>query len=60
MNVPKSQNQNRDLIASVRKLQSFGIEVQAGFIMGFDNDPESIFQNSNRILFKKVASSRPW
>jgi L-ascorbate metabolism protein UlaG (beta-lactamase superfamily) len=40
----KSQNQNRDLVASVRKLQSFGIEVQAGFIIGFDNDPESIFQ----------------
>jgi radical SAM superfamily enzyme YgiQ (UPF0313 family) len=40
----KSQNQNRDLVASVRKLQTFGIEVQAGFIIGFDNDPDSIFQ----------------
>jgi radical SAM superfamily enzyme YgiQ (UPF0313 family) len=41
----KVQNQNRDLVASVNKLQSFGLEVQGGFIVGFDNDPDSIFQN---------------
>ena len=40
----KSQNQNRDLVASVKKLQEFGLEVQGGFIIGFDNDTESIFQ----------------
>lgn len=40
----KSQNQNRDLVASVKKLQEFGLEVQGGFIIGFDSDPESIFQ----------------
>jgi radical SAM superfamily enzyme YgiQ (UPF0313 family) len=40
----KSQNQKRDLVASVKKLQEFGLEVQGGFIVGFDNDPESIFQ----------------
>jgi len=40
----KVQNQNRDLVASVNKLQAFGLEVQGGFIIGFDNDPESIFQ----------------
>jgi len=40
----KSQNQNRDLVASIRKLQEFGFEVQGGFIVGFDNDPDSIFQ----------------
>ncbi len=39
----KSQNRNRDLIASVRKIQDFGLEVQAGFIVGFDRDPASIF-----------------
>ncbi len=40
----KAQNQNRDLVASVKKLQEFGLEVQGGFIIGFDNDTESIFQ----------------
>ncbi|MFC1873352.1 B12-binding domain-containing radical SAM protein [Chloroflexota bacterium] len=41
----KTQNQHRDLVASVNKLQKFGLEVQGGFIVGFDNDPESIFQS---------------
>lgn len=40
----KVQNQNRDLVSSVKKLQESGLEVQGGFIIGFDNDTESIFQ----------------
>jgi len=41
----KSQNQNRDLVASVKKIQNYGLEVQGGFIVGFDNDPLSIFKS---------------
>jgi len=39
----KSQNRG-NLLHSVRKIQSRGMEVMAGFIVGFDNDPEDIFE----------------
>jgi radical SAM superfamily enzyme YgiQ (UPF0313 family) len=39
----KVQNQNRDLMASVKKMQAFGLQVSAGFIVGFDSDNRSVF-----------------
>src|SRR5713226_3430538 len=39
----KSQNRG-NLLESVQKIQSYGMEVMAGFIVGFDNDPEDIFE----------------
>lgn len=40
----KRQNTKSDLLESVKKIQSYGMEVMAGFIVGFDNDPEDIFE----------------
>ena len=41
----KFTNKNRDLVASVKKLQNFGFQVMGGFIVGFDSDPISIFKS---------------
>src|ERR1700752_482454 len=39
----KPQNRG-NLLESVKRIQSYGMEVMAGFIVGFDNDPEAIFE----------------
>lgn len=40
----KKQNTRGSLLDSVELIQSYGMEVMAGFILGFDSDPENIFQ----------------
>jgi radical SAM superfamily enzyme YgiQ (UPF0313 family) len=46
----KPQNANRDLITSVKKIQQFGLEVQGGFIVGFDNDHPKIFEELTNFI----------
>ncbi|MCI0498049.1 MAG: DUF4070 domain-containing protein [Planctomycetales bacterium] len=39
----KTQNTGRDLVAAIKKIQRFGMQVQAGFIVGFDSDKPGVF-----------------
>jgi len=41
----KTQNKERDLILNIMRIQNHGIQVQGGFILGFDNDKPSVFTN---------------
>lgn len=40
----KGQNKNRDLLHSVKKMQNAGLQVSGGFIVGFDTDTPTVFQ----------------
>jgi len=40
----KHQNMNKDLLQAVKVIQKNGMEVMGGFIVGFDNDTETIFE----------------
>lgn len=46
----KGQNLRRSLLDSVNKIQSYGMEVMAGFIVGFDNDPVDIFERQIQFI----------
>jgi radical SAM superfamily enzyme YgiQ (UPF0313 family) len=48
----KLQNTRRSLLESVERIQSYGIEVMGGFILGFDTDKEDIFDRMVEFIEK--------
>jgi radical SAM superfamily enzyme YgiQ (UPF0313 family) len=48
----KSQNLKRNLVSSVKKLQQRGFVISAGFIVGFDSDTGSVFDDQINFIQK--------
>lgn len=46
----KSQNLREDIMVSVRRIYSRGIDIFAGFIIGFDNDTPQTFEAQYRFI----------
>ncbi len=46
----KFQNLRKDLLESVKLVQSYGMEVMAGFIVGFDHDPPDVFERQIQFI----------
>lgn len=46
----KVQNRQRDLLDCIRRIQQHGMQVQGGFILGFDNEKPTIFDNMYQFI----------
>lgn len=46
----KSQNLREDLLVSLRTIYSYGIDITAGFIVGFDSDDKTIFDRQYEFI----------
>jgi radical SAM superfamily enzyme YgiQ (UPF0313 family) len=46
----KHQNMHGDMLSKVHKIQRYGMEVMAGFILGFDQDTEDIFERQMQFI----------
>jgi radical SAM superfamily enzyme YgiQ (UPF0313 family) len=56
--IGKRQNMNISLVDTIKKVQERGIEVIAGLIVGFDTDPEDIFQQQIEFI-ESAGITRP-
>ncbi len=48
----KFRNKNRDMVNMVKTIQNHGLQVLGGYIVGFDNDPPSIFEDQINFIQK--------
>ena len=46
----KTQNTHEDILSSVHRIYSYGIDVLAGFIVGFDSDTPATFDQQYRFI----------
>lgn len=46
----KVQNRGRNLVGSVQRIQRAGLQVQGGFIVGFDSDSPAIFEKQLQFI----------
>jgi len=51
----KIQNKGRNLVDCVKKIQESGMQVQGGFILGFDSDDPGVFDNLIHFIQKRVG-----
>jgi len=46
----KTQNLHEDILTSVRRIYSYGIDIMAGFIIGFDHDTLETFEHQYQFI----------
>ena len=48
----KVQNQSRDMLDSIKKIQNHGLQIYSGLIVGFDNDKPDVFDRMYQFIME--------